>query len=83
LIKDIKNNAEAFFDENINILNPSFLLDSEKFQLEFKKKVILNIQNPIDSIIKDISELVYSRSKKQAKTVIHYVNKRPKQMGRI
>lgn len=79
VFQNLQEEADLFFDENISILKPSLLLDQEEFKKKFNREVVVDISKPVDTIVHEVSDLIYKRSKKQADYILSHLGKKPQE----
>ena len=81
LFSQIMIRCNKFLDENISIMNSKFLLNSESFTEEFNRQVLMDLNNPIDDIIKEMCNLISRKSHAQLCSVVNFIGNRPKIHG--
>jgi len=77
-LEDVISKADNFLEEKISMLNYAQLWDSEEFRKDFDKEVLSTLGTHLDEIVKDVSDILTSRSKIQARVVLEYVGARPR-----
>ena len=78
LVSQITERCEQFVQENVSIFKPTLLLDTKQFQQEFQRTVLMDVTKPIDDVIIEMSDLISTRSRMQARSVMEFVGNRPK-----
>ena len=78
LLYQITERCDKFIDENIKLNNYNFLLNSDSFIEEFNRQVLMDINQPIDDIIKEMCSIISNKTRVQARTVVNFVGNRPK-----
>ena len=71
--------SDKFLDDNITILKPRFLLDEKALQAAFSREVLLDLSQPIEDVLKEVSAVVEKRARTQAEAVGAYIGTRPSQ----
>ena len=66
-----------FIDARVSLLNYSLLLDKQQFAQEFERDVNLSLNQPINDLVVELSDLLTQRARIQAKSVIEYIGNRP------
>jgi len=74
--------GKAFFDDSISVFNLPLLLDNDKFSSEFNTRVVMDLETPVDDVVKEVSELISQRARIQARSVIEFVGTRPRTVSK-
>ena len=72
-----KKRMADFIDARVSLLNYSLLLDKQQFAQEFERDVNLSLNQPINDLVVELSDLLTQRARIQAKSVIEYIGNRP------
>lgn len=81
MLQQFSQRADHFLEKRVTIFDPSFLMDSQKFQAEFDREVLVDISKPIDNVVVEVSELISIRAKAQAKAVMEFIGTRPRRVS--
>lgn len=81
LLNQIKERCSKFLDLKLTIMNSFSLLNSEQFEEEFNREVMMDLNHPIDDILQEMCNIITKKSKIQSKSVVSFVGNRPRRFG--
>jgi DNA-directed RNA polymerase beta subunit len=76
LFTQLEKRIDDYLEESISIFNMHNLLDNKKFQEDFLKATATDLSTPIDEVLQEVSELLATRSRLQAKSALEYIGHR-------
>lgn len=74
----MRERSVAFIDRRVSITNAAELLDAEAFKRSFEAEAVGSTARDIDSIVRDVAEMVTKRARAQSAAVMEYVARAPR-----
>ncbi|HSL01661.1 MAG TPA: dynamin family protein [Rubrobacteraceae bacterium] len=76
IIHQLNERGDAWFEENIRLVNVPELVRRERIQERFQREVIVDTEALIDERIGELVDWVVERNLKQWRAIVEYVNRR-------